>query len=154
MHFIKQYWRWMLVGWIAFVFIQSLFFKFSNSLETQHIFGTLGDWLGLQWFSDYGGYMVGLAELIAALIMFTRYWAWGALLAFEIMCGAIVFHLFTPLGVKMPVYDQNGMVVGDDAGLLFVMACFTCASALTLVVNDWVSENSQIRKVFNRSSGS
>jgi hypothetical protein len=30
--------------YIAFVFIQSLFFKFTNSPETQYIFGTLDVW--------------------------------------------------------------------------------------------------------------
>ncbi|MFK7888798.1 MAG: hypothetical protein AB8G16_18220, partial [Gammaproteobacteria bacterium] len=29
---------------IAFVFIQSLFFKFTDAPETQHIFGTLNEW--------------------------------------------------------------------------------------------------------------
>ena len=29
---------------IAFVFIQSLFFKFTGSYETDHIFGTLAEW--------------------------------------------------------------------------------------------------------------
>ncbi len=150
MNFIKQYWRWVLSGWIAFVFIQSLFFKFSTSNETQHIFGVLGEFFGLAWFAAYGGYIVGGAELIAAILLFTRFWAWGAFLAFEIMSGAIVFHLFTPLGVKMPVFDSAGAVVGDDGGTLFIMACITWCCALAIVIKDWTSETSQIRGIFPR----
>ena len=33
-----------LTVYIAFVFLQSLFFKFSDSPETQYIFGTLDAW--------------------------------------------------------------------------------------------------------------
>ena len=34
----------VLVLYVAFVFVQSLFFKFTNSPETVHIFGTLDAW--------------------------------------------------------------------------------------------------------------
>ncbi len=139
--------RWVLTLWIAFVFVQSLFFKFSNSLETQHIFGVLGEWSGLSWFAEYGAYGVGTAELIASVLLFTRWWAWGALLAFEIMCGAIVFHLFTPLGIEMPVFE-NGINSGEtDGGLLFIMACLTWTSSMILVVKDFTSQDSMLRKV-------
>jgi hypothetical protein len=36
---------WILVIYIAFVFIQSLFFKFSGSEETAIIFDTITDWM-------------------------------------------------------------------------------------------------------------
>lgn len=147
---VVLYWRYIAGAWIAFVFIQSLFFKFGDSVETQHIFGTLGDFFGLPWFSTYGAYLIGIAELIASILLFSPYWPWGAFLAFEIMCGAIVFHLFTPLGVVMPTFDENGQPIGDDGGLLFIMACVTCISALALVIKDWTSEDSQIRRIFNK----
>lgn len=153
MVFIKAHWRWIAAAWIAFVFVQSLFFKFSTSYETEHIFGTLGSWLGMEWFADYGGYIVGSAELVASILLFTRFWAWGAVLAFEIMSGAIVFHLFTPLGIVMPSFNNVGEVIGDDGGTLFVMACLTCACAVSLIVKDWTSESSQIRGVLQRSNG-
>lgn len=152
MSFFKQHWRWILSAWIAFVFIQSLFFKFSHSYETQHIFGVLGEFFAMPWFAVYGGYLVGGAELVAAIALFSRFWAWGALLAFEIMSGAIVFHLFTPLGVQMPVFNQAGMVVGSDGGILFFMACLTWCSALALVVKDCTAPSSQIRSVLPRRS--
>lgn len=147
MHFIKQYWRWMLAIWIAFVFVQSLFFKFAGSHETQHIFGTLGEWLGMDWFGSIGGYVIGGLELIASIVLFTRFWPWGGLLAFEIMSGAIVFHLFTPLGIVMPAFDESGAIIGDDGGTLFIMACITWLCALVILVKDWTSEFSQIRAI-------
>jgi len=60
-------------AFIAFVFVQSLFFKFTGSYETEHIFGTLATWSGLSWFGSFGGYLIGFAELIAAILLFTRW---------------------------------------------------------------------------------
>lgn len=119
---------------IAFVFLQSLPFKFSNSLETQHIFGTLGEWSGIAWFGLYGGYMVGIAELIAAVLLFTKWRSLGSIMAIGIMTGAIFFHLFTPLGIVMPHFNADtGAQIGDDSGILFMMACGTwvCAVIVT-----------------------
>ena len=42
---IKTILPWVLVIYIAFVFIQSLFFKFAGSQETVIIFNTIGDWM-------------------------------------------------------------------------------------------------------------
>lgn len=148
MHYLKKYWCRALSVWIAFVFIQSLFFKFSNAPETQHIFGVLGEWSGFTWFANYGAYGVGIAELIASILLFTRWWAWGALLSFEIMSGAIVFHVFTPLGIQMPHFDSSGIPTDTtDGGLLFFMACTVWASSLAIFIRDWASPTSQLRKV-------
>lgn len=146
MKFILHNMRWILAVWIAFVFVQSLFFKFTGSAETQHIFGVLGTWSGMAWFAKYGAVGVGAAELVASVLLFSRWWAWGALLAFEIMCGAIAFHLFTPLGIEMPVFELGVNTGETDGGLLFIMACMTWAAAIVLVVKDWASEASQLRR--------
>lgn len=148
MNFFKQYWRQIASAWIAFVFIQSLFFKFTGSYETDHIFGTLGEWAGLPWFAEYGGVGTGIVELIASLLLFSRWWAWGALIAFEVIAGAIVFHLFTPLGIAMPLFDEAGNIIGNDSGTLFVMACVTFLCAGAIVIKDWTSETSQLRRIF------
>lgn len=147
MTFFKQNWRWFAAVWIAFVFVQSLFFKFAGSNETQHIFGVLGEYFGMPWFSIYGGYITGGLELVASLLLLMRFWPWGALLAFEIMSGAIVFHLFTPLGITMPEFDDIGVIVGNDGGVLFGMACLTWLAALALLVKDLTSSESQIRGI-------
>jgi uncharacterized membrane protein YphA (DoxX/SURF4 family) len=132
---------WILVIYIAFVFIQSLFFKFSGSEETEIIFNTIGDWMAgigfLSWaaepFKTYGGTAVGAAELVASILLFipkTR--IWGAIIAFVTISGAIFFHLFTPLGV-VRVVDAAG---NTDGGVLFFMACGVwIASAITIYLN-------------------
>lgn len=131
-----------LVLFIAFVFVQSLFFKFTDSPETQYIFGTLNEWaggLGLPGVFAPNGiasqYVVGTAELVASLILlssllpkFRGVRPVGALLALGVISGAIFFHLFTPLGVS--VLNTDGT---RDGGLLFGMACGVWASAATLL---------------------
>lgn len=122
----------ILTLFVAFVFIQSLFFKFTDSPETQYIFGTLDAWstdLGLPGLFNKGGiasqYVVGTAELIASsLLLLALFPAFrglrvpGAALGLGVISGAIFFHLFTPLGVA--VVNTDGT---SDGGLLFAMAC-------------------------------
>ncbi len=124
---LMHYLPWIMALFIAVVFVQSLFFKFSNSFETQHIFGTIGEWMSgigfLEFaaagFAAYGGYTVGTVELVASLLLLVRKTqAFGAALAFGVISGAIFFHLFTPLGVSVVINEA-----GDrDGGQLFAMA--------------------------------
>ena len=136
-----------LVLFIAFVFVQSLFFKFTDSPETQYIFGPLNEWaggLGLPGVFAPDGiasqYVVGTAELVASLVLlaslaprFRGLRPMGALLAIGVISGAIFFHLFTPLGVS--VLNTDGT---RDGGLLFGMACGVWASAATLL---WIDRD-------------
>ena len=138
---MKKALPWVLVIYIAFVFIQSLVFKFSGSKETEIIFNTIGDWMAgiapLAWaaeaFKAHGGLAVGLTELVASILLFIpRTRVWGALIALFVISGAIFFHLFTPLGVDRVVDDAGN----TDGGVLFIMACGVwVASALTLYLN-------------------
>ena len=132
----------VLTLYIAFVFVQSLFFKFTNSPETQYIFGTLDAWaagFGLAGvFSPRGifsQYVIGAAELAASTAMllalfpaFRKLRPWGALLSLGVISGAIFFHLFTPLGVS--VLDADGT---RDGGELFALACGVWLSAASLL---------------------
>lgn len=137
----KTIFPWILVVFIAFVFVQSLFFKFAGSEETVIIFNTIADWMagidllsGLaEPFRSYGGWGVGLTELLASILLFIpRTRVLGALLALGVISGAIFFHLFTPLGVDRAV-DAMG---NTDGGVLFFMACGVwVASAITLYLN-------------------
>ncbi|MFK8016794.1 MAG: hypothetical protein AB8G17_15280, partial [Gammaproteobacteria bacterium] len=116
--------------------IQSLFFKFTDAPETQHIFGTLNEWtrsLGVGNLFARNGifsqYVIGSAELVASLLVLGGAFLrksllslGGGLMATGIMSGAIIFHLFTPLGVE----------VQGDGGTLFIMACLVWLSGLTL----------------------
>ena len=137
---LKRTIPWVLVVVPAFIFVQSLFFKFSGSQETVIIFNTIGDWMsGLPLlsviaapFAMFGGTVVGVVELIAAImILIPRTRLWGALTGLAVISGAIFFHLFTPLGVNR-VVDAAG---NTDGGALFIMACivwFCCAATVYL----------------------
>lgn len=137
----------VLTLWIAFVFVQSLFFKFTNSPETQYIFGTLDAWAGGLGFPGlfapsgiFSQYVIGSAELVASsllLVSLLPRFGWlrpvGALMAMGVISGAILFHLFTPLGVAVPNADGT-----SDGGLLFAMAVSVWLSAAALL---WLSRD-------------
>ncbi len=105
---------WALSAYIAIVFVQSLFFKFTGSEESIFIFSTLRAWSGIDLFEPAGRWVIGICELIASVLLFLpRTRIFGATMAIGIMTGAISFHLFTPLGVE---------ILGDG-GELFILAC-------------------------------
>jgi uncharacterized membrane protein YphA (DoxX/SURF4 family) len=118
----------VMVLYISIVFIQALRFKFTDSVDTVHIFSTLDKWaadvFGITGLflppGIFNAYVVGSAELVASIVMLMGLFTTckflipiGALLSMGIISGAIFFHLFTPLGVD---------VLGDG-GLLFTSAC-------------------------------
>lgn len=131
--------------YIAFVFIQSLFFKFTDSVETQYIFGTLEVWgtsLGWPGLFAHDGifsqYVVGTGELIASALLLAGLRVSvlrpvGALMALGVISGAIFFHLFTPLGVS--VLNADGT---HDGGELFALACGVWVAAALLL---WMSRD-------------
>lgn len=132
----RAYALWGLSAYIAFVFVQSLFFKFTGSAESIFIFSTLRDWSGISLFEPAGRWIIGFAELIASILLFIpRTRIFGAALAIGIMTGAISFHLFTPLGV----------VIMGDGGLLFTLACGVWLSGWIILalsateVREWVA---------------
>lgn len=135
---MTKYIPWALAIFIAFVFLQSLFFKFAGSEETVIIFSTISDWMaGISFlkpisepFMAYGGNVIGSVELVAsALVLIPRTRVWGALLGLGVISGAIFFHLFTPLGV-VRVVDAAG---NTDGGALFFMACGVWLSCAALI---------------------
>lgn len=128
----------ILVVYIAFVFIQALFFKFTGSPETDHIFITLDEWaddtFGFEGLflapGIFNAYVIGSAELVASIVLLIGMFSskkilipLGALMAFGIISGAIFFHLFTPLGIE----------VMGDGGTLFIMACGVWISSAILL---------------------
>jgi hypothetical protein len=108
----------LIVGWIcriaaAVILLQTLYFKFTAAPESVYIFTKVG-------MEPWGRIGSGVAELIAAVLLFVPGLTWlGAGLALGIMGGAIMSHL-TILGI----------VVKDDGGLLFALACivFVCSA--------------------------
>ena len=134
MEFLRRNGHVLLSLYVAFIFIQSLFFKFTDSPETLYIFEVkLEPWaagLGFPGLFRRGGifsaYVIGSFELLASTAILIGAFlpklrlvqALGALLGVGVMSGAIAFHLFTPLGVQ--VLDADGQL---DHGLLFANAC-------------------------------
>ena len=155
---IRRYLPIALTLYIAFVFVQSLFFKFSNSPETQYIFGTLEVWgasLGLPGLFAPSGifsqYVVGTGELIASALLVAGLSQRlrvlrpvGALMAIGVISGAIFFHLFTPLGVS--VLNTDGT---HDGGELFALACGVWVAAALLL---WLSKDT-IAQIAQRLHG-
>ncbi len=140
---IIRLFSWVIVAWTAKVFLSSLPYKFSGHPDTQHIFGTIGQWIGNvtfqelgDWFISYGAIAVGVSELIVSvlLILPAVFWVisratgkqpfldarWihciGGLAASAVMAGAVFFHLATPLGI---VVLHEGK---SDGGSLFFAA--------------------------------
>ena len=100
----------------AFILLQTLAFKFTAHPDSIHIFTAVGQ-------EPWGRIGSGVVELIASVLLFVPgLVAVGAGLAVAVMSGAIFFHL-----------TQLGIVVNDDGGTLFVLACVVWAcSALVL----------------------
>ena len=143
MAWLKRNGHWLPTIYIAFVFIQSLFFKFTGSPETVYIFqGKLDPWaasLGFPGVFAPGGifsaHVVGTMELIASILLLVgaaiasqrTVQVLGAALGLGVISGAIFFHLFTPLGVAVVNTDGS-----SDGGQLFALACgvWVCCAAL------------------------
>ena len=134
---------WIMAGWMCYIFLGSIPYKFTLHPDTQHIFGTIGKWmsgflgegLGLL-FANFGSYVVGGFELITSIILILPLLLWliskvsggsivgvrakfhriGGLMAAMVMAGAVFFHLFTPLGI---VVQHQGE---PDGGSLFYAA--------------------------------
>lgn len=153
---IRRHGHWVLTLYVAFVFIQSLFFKFTGSPETVYIFeGKLDPWaasLGFPGVFAPGGIfsakVVGAFELIASLLLLVgaamvrrrTVQVIGSAMGLGVISGAIFFHLFTPLGVAVVNTDGS-----SDGGELFMLACgvwISCALLLWIrrdVWLDWLS---------------
>lgn len=147
---LMKYASWALALYITIIFVDSLRSKFTNHPTPQHIFTTLKEWSGIGLFYPIGPWLIGLAELAASLLVlvlpaiFTlkkmprnaaRSQFLGALMAFGVMSGAIVFHLFTPLGIETPTqWSPDGQTILAQGPLLFFMACGVWVSALILMI--------------------
>lgn len=152
MSWLRRHGHWLLTIFVAFVFIQSLFFKFTNSPETIYIFqGKLDPWAASLGFAGvfapggiFSAHVVGVFELIASVLVIagaflaTKRWVQvlGAAMGMGVISGAIFFHLFTPLGVAVVNTDGS-----TDGGELFMLACgvwISCAILLWIRRDIWL----------------
>ena len=139
---------WALGLFISAIFLDSLRFKFTGHPTPRHIFTTLRDWSGVGLFYPAGPWIIGVAELLASVLLIAAplvfvlmgkarlagvSQAAGALVALGVMSGAIVFHLFTPLGVQTPT-EWSGDTIVATSPALFIAACACWISAALIVV--------------------
>ncbi len=132
MDFIKKHHEWVLVLIIVAVLGGSLPFKFSGDETPMHIFNVVGEFLGLDFFKAYGAYIIGVAELVASILVIipsTR--LYGAVIAAGTMMGAIFFHLASPLGWVVSYINSAGETVVD--GSLANTAVLVLLSSLYLI---------------------
>jgi uncharacterized membrane protein YphA (DoxX/SURF4 family) len=100
----------------AGILVQTLFFKFTGATESIYIFSKVGA-------EPWGRIGSGIVELIAAILLLTPRFVWaGALLAFAVMCAAVISHL-TVLGIA----------VQGDGGLLFGLALVVLTCSLVTI---------------------
>jgi len=100
---------------VAVILLQTLYFKFSAAPESVYIFQTLGA-------EPWGRIGSGIIELVvAALLLWPRTIALGAVGALGVISGAIVAHL-TRLGIE----------VQGDGGFLFGLAIVVFAGSAVL----------------------
>ncbi len=132
---------------ISAIFIDSLRFKFTGHPTPEHIFSTLKEWSGIGLFYPVGPWIIGPGELLSSLLLIgiplillvtgaksliDKSQFLGALIALVIMSGAIVFHLFTPLGIATPV-EWNGDTPTEFSSALFYAACVSWVFAATIL---------------------
>ena len=160
MTWLRKHGHWLLTIYVAFVFIQSLFFKFTGSPETVYIFqGKLDPWAATLGFAGvfapggiFSAKVVGTFELIASLLLLggaamstqRTVQVLGAAMGLGVISGAIFFHLFTPLGVAVVNTDGS-----SDGGELFALACgvwLCCAALLWLRRDVWVGWLARLRQ--------
>lgn len=146
---------WVIVAWICYIFLGSLPYKFTQHPDTQHIFSTIGDWLGTMLgsgfgslFSQFAAYVVGSFELLSSIVLLVPVLLWlkslitkqafgnarirfhqiGGLMASMVMAGAVFFHLASPLGVEVLHQGQS------DGGSLFKAAVSILVLGIVLFV--------------------
>ena len=115
-----------IISWIcriavAIILFQTLFFKFTGAEESKYIFSTV---LSPE-LEAYGRIGSGVIELFAVILLLIPSTGWlGALIALGTISGAIFSHV-----------ALLGIVVKNDGGLLFALACtvFVLSSVILII---------------------
>ena len=169
MKYMRAIVSWPIVAWMSYIFLGSLPYKFTKHPDTQHIFGTIGDWIGGfagqgigNLFKNFGGYGVGGFELLTSIVLLLPIVLWvisringsyfgitrrrfhviGGLMASAVMAGAVFFHLASPLGVEVL---HNGQ---SDGGSLFYAALSILILGLVLFgINQGWSEEDRYAQI-------
>lgn len=104
---------------VALILLQTLYFKFTAHPESVHIFTVLD-------LEPNGRIGIGILELIASVLLLwsrPKVIAFGAVLSFGLMAGALFFH-FTKLGI---------VVNGSSTLFILGLVAFIGASVIALL---------------------
>ena len=105
---------WILQLVIVVIIGNSLFFKFTDHPDTVEVFRQLG-------MGAFGYKLIGFLELIACvLLLIPASVAWGALLAWGLMTGALLAHV-TEIGFAGEMGVLGGMAITAWTLSIFVM---------------------------------
>lgn len=149
---------WLIVTWICYVFLSSLPYKFYGHPDTQHIFGTIGPWIGSflgdtvgNGFIDYGAYLIGGFEFLTSIVLLSPALFFllkianiggdrlpqrhimhtlGGVMAMAVMCGAVFFHLVSPLGIEVLHEGQS-----DHGSLFYAATSIVVLGAVLALIN-------------------
>ena len=115
---------WMLQILVALVLAPMAFAKFAGDAQSVEIFSQLG-------MEPTGRYIIGVLELLAAaMLLMPNGVAWGAILGWGVMSGAIIAHA-TVLGVGDPIPR-----IGLPLGVMAIFNWLGCSVVVVLHRND------------------
>lgn len=124
---------WICAGILALLFLYmglGKLLRFDPEITTE-IFRRVGIWLGMGYVINGGPYVVGIIEIVAAVLLVTRKGQpYGALIAFVVLTGALFLHLLGPIGLSVQVVNETWnaeagaleRTVNGDGGSIFAMA--------------------------------
>ncbi|EMO60802.1 hypothetical protein LEP1GSC133_3581 [Leptospira borgpetersenii serovar Pomona str. 200901868] len=106
---------------VAFILLQTLFYKFTGASESVAIFSKLG-------VEPWGRIGTGILELVVSILLFLPGWNWlGSFLGLGLMSGAVFSHLFV-IGIEQD----------NDGGLLFLLAL---GNAILCILLLWLEKD-------------
>ena len=113
---VLRYISWSLRLLVAFILLQTLFYKFTAHPDSVHIFEKAH-------MEPWGRITVGILECIVSLLLLIPRTVWiGGIGGLVIMGGAVFFHI-----------TNLGIVIQDDGGQLFTMALTVFVSSVLIL---------------------
>lgn len=101
---------------VAIILAQTFPFKFLGAEESVWIFTQIN-------MEPWGRYLIGIVELIAVVLLVSRFYIVGAVISLSIISAANFLHIF-----------RLGIVIQNDGGLLFGLSIVVIACSLWLVI--------------------
>ena len=146
---------WAIVAWTVHVLAGTSTYRLTLHPRAEHVFGTVGAWLGEllgsgigRAFGGYAAYVFGIVELAAIVALAVPAFAWlvhrvrgveptwprawwhrlGGALAALAAAGAVCLHVLTPLGIAIVREGES------DGGSLFRATASVLVASLVLVL--------------------